>query len=53
MYIILLLTTLYLHLVHICNHENCESREAPAVNRGQFNKTFTSVIYNCSYCFRV
>ena len=20
---------------------------------GQFNKTFTSVIYNCSYCFRV
>jgi len=20
--------------------------------RGQFNKTFTSVIYKCSYCFR-
>ena len=32
-----------LKLVHICNHENCESREAPAVNRGQFNKTFMSV----------
>ena len=22
-------------------------------SRGQFNKTFTSVIYECSHCFRV
>ena len=29
MYIILLLTTLYVNLVHICNHENWKSREAP------------------------
>ena len=26
--------------------------EMQKVTRGQFNKTFTSVIYKCSYCFR-
>lgn len=27
-------------------------RDGRHITRGQFNKTFTSVIYNCSYCFK-
>ena len=32
---------------HHCHHQNLSD-----VTEGQFNKTFTSVIYKCSCCFQ-
>ena len=46
-----------LHLSHnsqrrLERQEN-QTKYKKKMTRAQFNKTFTSVIYKCSYCFRV
>ena len=33
-------------------HHHCDHQNLSDVTEGQFNKTFTSVIYKCSCCFQ-
>ena len=34
------------------DHHHCDHQNLSDVTEGQFNKTFTSVIYKCSCCFQ-
>ena len=33
-------------------HHHCDHQNLSDITKGQFNKTFTSVIYKCSCCFQ-